>query len=359
VKPTIFRELDFEAAKDVAAREKKLLLVVLTSRDCAECETMQLTTWSDARVVEGLKDRAIVIAIDADETRGLGAQFGFDAQALALAFRDGREIERLRGQRTPIDVLIWFEELVTWKTPLEEARIAGEARPDATDAQLVLARELARSGAFSEAAAHYLRVVDRIPKTDAIDAIMYRVERSFFFDELKRRPEKHLRGVRAITAMRDRFEPPPAAIPDDLDALEDWVLLNDALRESEKSLRWFDATRDALMRSERRALFERVFTPVLITAGRWRDAGELAGDPLGKLSTGAAYWEITKTNADFHGQSDHARDSLRKDAAMLIRAMRAAGRTDDERAVREEALKIDPSDEMRAVLDEAARHDDA
>ncbi len=49
----------------------------------------------------------------------------------------------------------------------------------------------------------------------------------------------------------------------------------------------------------------------------------------------------------------HQLERFRADVSILYSGLRAAGRANDAKAVREEALRLNPSDEMRRALEQA------
>jgi hypothetical protein len=94
--------------------------------------------------------------------------------------------------------------------------------------------------------------------------------------------------------------------------------------------------------------------------GRWADIGRLYQNPLEELSRAyKSHNELvplppaglppTTTDALTGG----ALDNFRADVAVLYASLRAAGRISEAKAVRQEALRLDPSEEMRVALEHA------
>ena len=105
---------------------------------------------------------------------------------------------------------------------------------------------------------------------------------------------------------------------------------------------------------------------LLKARGRWADVGRLYHNPLKEL---ASHHEVL-AQADLPMMGSllpkealaqvekvmHAQ--FRKAAAELHASLRAAGRTADAKAVHEEALRLDASDEMKqALADSPVRYD--
>jgi hypothetical protein len=146
----------------------------------------------------------------------------------------------------------------------------------------------------------------------------------------------------------------------------DWYALSLGLGETSTILAWFDAERENLKTVDwlRAPITQRV-VPVLVTAGRWADAGLFLADPLGELRrTAERRDEMEARIRSGSGELPEemlaevqkvAGDMIRKDAASFVRALLAARRDDDAKQVAEEALRIDASQEMVDALEEARR----
>jgi hypothetical protein len=96
--------------------------------------------------------------------------------------------------------------------------------------------------------------------------------------------------------------------------------------------------------------------PLLRRRGRWAEIGRLFRDPLTKLREDHAI--MAEANARTAGRPSFARmspadlmaDLFREQTTILYRGLRAAGRSEEAQSVRDEALRLDDSAEMREAL---------
>jgi hypothetical protein len=183
----------------------------------------------------------------------------------------------------------------------------GSAEPSAQrpiDARGMYAEDLARSAAAHDAAA-----IRRMLRDSVINAGLW------FGDH----------------GCQQRFGPARAISGHELDDLASCLAKLD-LRPSER----LDALPDV--------------SPLLIAAERWADAGALYDEPLTTLERAAEMLAHTTTRELPPGLIEHMRHHLRETAAVLVRALRAAGRASDADAVDHRARELDPSGEMATAL---------
>src|SRR5450432_2534818 len=74
MRPPVFAKLEFAAAREQAAAERKLLLVDATAEWCGPCKLMDRTTWIDPNVVAWLEEHALAIQIDVDAQTDVARQ---------------------------------------------------------------------------------------------------------------------------------------------------------------------------------------------------------------------------------------------------------------------------------------------
>jgi hypothetical protein len=138
----------------------------------------------------------------------------------------------------------------------------------------------------------------------------------------------------------------------------DWIVLNEALGEGERTLAWFDAedkvaAREIIDRCAHRLI------PLLRERGRWADVGRLFLDPVAEIRSEHATAESALLR--FPPDQEHMRQELAKvvlhsfrdHAGVLCRGLRAAERPEDAAAVEHEALRLDDTPEMREALTRA------
>jgi hypothetical protein len=129
----------------------------------------------------------------------------------------------------------------------------------------------------------------------------------------------------------------------------DWACLNKILGESHETLAWFDTVKHDPAYAE---VLDRMpeLVPLLAAHGRWAEIGGIWRDPQRELSV--AYEAVTH-----HTRSKHSQEIVqvvwryfRRRAASLRRSLAAAGRDEEAAAIEREALRLDPSEQMREAL---------
>jgi thiol-disulfide isomerase/thioredoxin len=364
MKPPIFRDLDFEAAREEAKRAGKLLLVAGTASWSEPCHALDRRTWVDAAVVARLQRKWLGIQIDIVAQPTLAKQLRLRSMPTVIAFRDADEVDRLTGVGEHDEIVGWLEGIERGETSLERKRAETLTRPRDMWLRMEWAQKLVEANMLDEATEVYVWLWQHMVEHDPN---MSGVRHSFFMLEFGDFLRAHAPARGTFSRLRDDCEPPTDCPPSFADVLADWFTLNHALDENWKGLKWFDKPRDRSRPSDNvQYVLEHDLVPLLIEQSRWRDIGLLFEKPLKHLAHAERQrvetLRLDSSRDEVPGLTDSLKafmgDEVRKTAAMLVRALRAAGRHDDAKAVSQEALRIDPSEEMRAALDAAAKHDD-
>ncbi|MBS2026714.1 MAG: thioredoxin family protein [Deltaproteobacteria bacterium] len=351
-RPAIFAELELDAALAQAASEKKLLLVDATASWCGPCKTMDRTTWVDPAVIDALREKALAIQIDVDAKADVAKKLNIMAMPTVIAFRDGAEIDRVVGLHPRDELLAWLDGLAHGETSLQRQRAEVASNPGDMQERMALAQMLVSANQLDEATKEYLWLWEHMLEHEPA---MKGVRRSFLVMELYDLAAKHPPAREALARVRDAVAPRERTALR-AEGLADWFSLNDALGERSRGLEWFDATRPKAGDDKLLAwLLESQVVPMLIEANRWADAGALFAQPLKTLEEAVAL-----LNQADHMPSDtppgfreFATKNLREVAGQLVRALRAAHRDEEAKAVAAEARKLDDSAEMSAALGDA------
>jgi thioredoxin-like negative regulator of GroEL len=332
-RPAVFSELSLTDAR--AAAQGKWLIIDFTAEWCGPCKHMDKTTWIDPAVVAWLKKRAVAVQIDVDHDP-IASDFGVKAMPTVVAMKGTSEVDRIIGARSPAQLLEWLEGLEQGKTDLDRAR---EGVGDDLHRRKQLAQTLLMRGAIDEAMVELTWLWQNALR---IDPSWVGVRHSYLVSDLQQAADRSQRARASLRALRDGAER----------GSRDWRSLNQALRDEAKTLAWFDETRAAGQKPPD----VHDVRELLREHGRWKDLGELTAEPLKKLEQSFQLIEETLKGPlpeeQRAGIADYMRTSARSEAADLVRALKAAGRTDEAKAVADEARRRDASPEMRAALGE-------
>ena len=335
-----------------------MLLVDATASWCSPCHLMDRTTWVDPAVVEALREHAVAIQIDVDTKEDVAKALRIKAMPTVIAFRAGKEVDRVTGLQKRDQLLAWLDALARGETTLDMKRAEAAQKPDDMHARMALARQLLDAARLDEATNEYVwlweHMLERQPS-------MYGVRLSYLARDLTELIAQHPPARGALERLRAQVAPSAVGQPEQ-EPLVDWFTLNSVLGENSASLAWFDAAHAKLVVDERLATtLERLVGPMLVEAGRWADLGALYKTPLVTLARASSMMkELTTGPASkipemAEQMREFAVKSLREKAAELVRALLAAGRTDDAKAVREEAQRLDSSEEMASALANGSR----
>lgn len=332
-RPAVFSELSLTDAR--AAAQGKWLIIDFTAEWCGPCKHMDKMTWVDPAVVAWLKKRAVAVQIDVDHDP-IASDFGVKAMPTVVAMKGMSEVDRIIGARSPAQLLEWLEGLEQGKTDLDRTR---EGVGDDLMKRMQLAQTLLLRGAADEAMGELAWLWENALR---VDPAWVGVRHSFLINTMQQAADMSQKARGSLRTMRDAAER----------GSHDWRSLNEALRDAAKTLAWFDevkATGGPLQD-------QHDVRELLREHGRWKDLGELVAKPLEQLKqTFARIDEVAneKLPADQRaGIAEYLRTSARSEAADLVRALKAAGRDDDAKAVADEARRRDPSPELRAALGE-------
>jgi hypothetical protein len=341
-KPAIFTELSFDAAIATSKADGTLLLVYATAGWCTPGQVMDRTTWSDPKLVKGLMHKVMVIYVDLDAAHDLSAQLHVRAMPTIIAFKDGREIDRLTGLQKTSMLLEWIDGLSHGETALDKLRAEAAANLTNIDVRLQLARKLVSAGHYDDATAEYIWLWQHMLEHNPA---FYGVRHSFLVSDLQELIQKHPPARAAFAALRQACAPRDLL---DAETLRDWFSLNEALGEAKATVVWFDQAKPTgnVSNAFSRVL-ETTLVPLLIAVNRWADAGKLYADPMMTFRRKVEILHYEPPNQEL---MDFLTSKLRDEAAEIVRALHAAGRTDEAHAVRDEARRVDPSREMEAAL---------
>ena len=341
MKPSIFRELTFDAARVAAASEKKWLLLDFTAEWCAPCKHMDATTWRESSVVQWITENAVAIQIDVDRDP-VAKRFGIRSMPTFVILDGEKELDRSSGGRPALKLLQWLDALRGGRTELDSIR--EEAKTN-LQARIQLSRVLAGRGQTDEAATEALWLWDHALEVDPGWA---GVRLSFLIGHFRELLDASSLLKSELIKRRDALlaaakgpKPPPEQI-------RDFTALNDALEDPQSTLGWFDAVKSRALELELDD--DRGLVEVLQQEGRWEDLGRIFRQPLKRLQADFDLVKEVLIDLPRGMNPETIIDGFRGDAAMLVHALHEAERPADETAVRAKALELDPSEEMKQAL---------
>jgi thioredoxin len=362
---SVFLAATFDEALTQAKARGVWLLVAATAASDEPARMMDRTTWRNDRVSAWIADNAIAIQIDVDAQRALAAKLRIDGVPSVLAFKDGKEKDRIAGFLESARLLMWLLSLDRdIKTIYDKAiREGGGDFERDMHGRLSFAKELLHDKDYVKATDHYVWLWHNM---EQVDPAMGGVRVSFMAGEIKTLVDAFAPARDAFAAIRDDAGAAADRDPTSEGKRLDWVVLNNILGDPARTLAWFDGVKadpgaEAVVRGVGRFLIE-----VLKARGRWADVGRLYRDPLKELAF--HHQLVAQANLPMMAgvlpegalatveKVMHAQ--FRRSAAELHTSLRAAGRAAEADAVHGEALRLDPSDEMkRALAGEPIGHD--
>jgi hypothetical protein len=312
--------------------------------------------WRDKEIAAWVGEHGLAIQVDVATEATTATTLHVAAPPAVILFREGKERARLEGTQEPSHLLRWLAWHEGLEVRLAEARAALTDPERDADGRHTLAQCLLHTRRFEESLEHFVWLWLHM---DEVQPSMSGVRVSFLAGEIADLCQELPVARERFCALRDESDAAARSATDAravARARFDWVVLNQSLGETERTLSWFDGLNAGEQAGVSGAVVFRLL-PLLIERERWADAGRLIRDPLEKLDTRAAMlhmgltYPMPDTIASHRGALHRSMlDGLRKEAAQLLRCLRAAGREVEAAAVKRKALELDDSAEMRAAL---------
>jgi thioredoxin 1 len=357
-RPPIFHFQRYEAALTTATTSDKLLVLDVTASWCQPCKAMDRVTWVDPKVVAWLTEHAVALQIDVDEEKALASSLGIRSMPTVIAFKAGKEIDRVVGMKGAADLLAWLEGVLRGETSVAKAKRAADEAPGDMAARGAFATSLANARRYAEATEEFVWLWSHMLEHDPA---MVGVRSSFMLREIVDLMGVHAPARERFAALRDAIRVDVATTS--ADGVFDWISLTSALGESDRMLQWIDENLTLLeTRSDLAGIVRIRVVPMLIERARWRDVARFFRDPVATLRESHSRVEEIRVAPLPPGMDamrprmiESVEELLRRDAAVLVTALLASAREPEARAVLREARALSPGEKTEQALVETAR----
>jgi hypothetical protein len=296
---------------------------------------MDGTTWVDPAVTGWIQQHAIAIQVDVDAEPAVAKQLEIRAMPTVVAVKEGVEVDRAVGLKQPAEMLSWLDGVMCGETSLDKLQAEVAQQSTGMLGRMQLARALASAGKVDEATDAYVWLWEHMLEHEPA---MFGVRASFMLAEIGDLCSRHASARAKFAALRDAALPrSQEALDSDSDPLMDWMLLNQALGEQERTLEWFDREREKLTAEPKRnRLLETILVPLLIQKERWADAGSLYADPVSLVKEHHEIIEqvgghrpAAMDDVTFEDVRRQVIEQFENTARQVHRCLLAAGRLDD------------------------------
>lgn len=362
--PPVFSDLSYAEALAANKGPDKLLLVKATAEWCGPCKAMNRTTFVDPTVVKWIGDNGAAIELDVDRSPKEAEELSIRAMPTMVLFRDGKEIGRTVGYKNAAGLLSWMEDAKAGRNPgddlavrVEKAR-KGEGRVGMQE-RMGNARTLVMNGKFDDATDEYLWLWKNIVKEEPA---MIGVRGSFLAGDIGRLIQQHKPAREAFAALRDQAEERLKGENKSWDDLDDWIVLNEQLDQTDRTLAWFDRIKNDADASKTLKRFSFRIERLLEENNRLGDLGKLEKNPVAKIRSEHAMIKMLPAMEDPEMrkmvEESHAR-MFRNKAATVYTSLLLAGREDDAAKVASEAFTLEDSPELRFEMARKAADNNA
>ncbi|MBX3355991.1 MAG: thioredoxin family protein [Phycisphaeraceae bacterium] len=368
-KPEIFDGRPYLDAKQAAEEAGKWFIVKATAVWCGPCRQMDRTTWVDPKVVEWLREHAIVYALDTDVEPDLARSMGIRSIPTTMALRGGEEFDRVMGNVGPQPFVAWLAGIDRGEKRAAPVRNRGQApdpnprgaaRDRAQDddgpmARYQEAQQQLRDRKFDEATDNFEFLWGATADAPGFGG----VRGSFMASDMKTLAARHPAARERFLALRNeaRRALDAAALTDSRQvwqAAQDWMILNEVVNEPNATLAWFDQVKDDPSVKPLLARLHHRLNDMLKAEGRWADLGELIDDPESSVRVRRRIFDMAREGVapDQTGLND---SMWRKDAAEIHAAVLAAGRREEARQAAVAAMELDTDPKMLEAIVAAAQ----
>lgn len=185
----------FDQARDSAARDNKLLLIIFSGDWDPDCARLDQSTLADGKVAAVLRERAVSVHIDVLTAPELTAKYHVrDVPLMVLVKPDGTEVDRWLGFQSADRFAQEFASTLAGHPTLE--RLRAEVKPAEPQTRQNLCATLIGRGSYSDAVTELRRLYEQLE-----------------FSTEKKRMQKnqnllgHIQVIRRLGSLREAYPP--------------------------------------------------------------------------------------------------------------------------------------------------------
>ena len=353
--PPVFSKVSYAEALASNEKDKKTLLVKATAEWCGPCKMMDKTTWRDEQVVAWVGVNAVAIQLDVDQEQNVAEELSVSAMPTTIAFKQGKEFDRLVGYVRPDEMVRWLEGVQRGERAIDIVRQrAGEESAAGVEARMNLARMLVERQQFEEAAGHYAWLWDNML---TYTPSMLGVRTSFMASEMSQVAAQSETAKAKFAAIRDRVEEQLKDGSLEIALRHDWVTLNEIVADDARTLAWYDTIKGTSKGRERAKKLAWNLADKLSENGRWADLGRFYPAPMQRYrdiiegtTVPADMGDEDTTPEQREAMLEWYRADRREQLAQLYVSLLAAERHENAQRVLDASIKDDPSDELKAAF---------
>lgn len=201
---------------------------------------------------------------------------------------------------------------------------------DKAQQMMTEARQWVKDGRLDEATERYAWLWDNVL---SISQGMGGVRGSYMVSEMTELAKRHPPAKVRFTLLRDQAAEKMAGDGAESDGLMDWISMNDAVSEPEKTLAWFDRAKESLDFRSHYPHIGMIFGMWLRKHGRWADSALFIDDARDKVEEDYHRWKMTESMMKRHPAmasrpelADTHAKMFRQGVASMYTALVAAGR---------------------------------
>jgi len=315
----------------------------MTAREDGASKAMDDATWRGTEVGKWIERNGRAIQIDISKDREIARALNVRAVPMTIVFRSGRQEERMVG---PHDAA----EMSAWLSSLEKRHIRPDGYLRDSSAEMAL-----NDHRYDEATEAYVWLWNNSPGFEDYETGWMGRRESFMVRTFASLVSNYPPAHKAFSAIRDASSAAAATfdLTDWFGPRVDWLVLNQVLSQQDRTLQWFDSVKADSRYAQLIEHCAILLLELLKAERRWSDIGRLYTDPLAAL---AQLHELVTLGSPQDQTSNYSRvlaERFREEVVVLYAGLRAAGRKSDASAVREKAIRLDPSDEMKRALEQA------